>query len=242
MVGTLLPMQEAWVLSLVKELGSPMPQGAAKNLGEKIKVKRVRMAPTLSCMMASSGLHSQSYGFSSSHVWMWELDYKEGWAVKNWYFWTVVLEKTLESPLDYKEIQPVKPKGNQACMFIVRTDAEASIVWPPDAMSRFIGEDPDARKDWRQEEKGMTEDGMVEWHHWLKGHQFEQDTGVGDGQGSLVYCSPWGGRELDMTERLNNNLKLLENNGYISLCYALYPCCWSVLLTLNIKINIRKKE
>ena len=104
------------------------------------------------------------------------------------------------------------------------------------------GKDPDTRKDWRQEEKGMTEDEMVEWHHWLKGHQFEQDTGVGDGQGSLVYCSPWGGRELDMTERLNNNLKLLENNGYISLCYALYPCCWSVLLTLNIKINIRKKE
>ena len=122
------------------------------------------MAPTLSSMMAplfvNKGLHSQSYSFSSSHVWMWELGYKEGWALKNWYFWTVVLEKTLESPLDCKEIQPVNLKGNQACIFIVRTDAEADnpVLWPPDAMSWLIGEDPDAGKDWRQEEKEVTED------------------------------------------------------------------------------------
>ena len=121
---------------------------------------------------ANKGPSSQSYGFSSSHVWMWELDYKESWAPKNWCFWTVVLEKTLESPLDCKEIQPVHPKGDQSWVFIVRTDVEAetSILWPPDAKSWLIGKDPDARKDWGQEEKGTTEDEMVWWHHRLKGH------------------------------------------------------------------------
>ena len=115
----------------------------------------------------------QGYGFSSSHVWMWELDYKESWASKNWCFWTVVLEKTLESPLDSKEIQPVYPKGNQRWIFIGRTDAEAEtpIRWLPDVKNWLLGKDPDAGKDWRQEEKGMTEDEMVGWHHWL-GHEF----------------------------------------------------------------------
>ena len=110
-----------------------------------------------------------------NHVWMWELDYKESWAPKNWCFWTVVLEKTLESPLDCKEIQPVHPKGNQSWIFIGRTDAEAEapILWPPDAKSWLIWKDPDAGKDWRQEEKGMTEDKMVGWHYWLDGHEFE---------------------------------------------------------------------
>ena len=114
---------------------------------------------------------SQSYGFSSGHIWMWELDYKESWAPKNWCFWTVVLEKTLESPLDCKEINP---KGNQSRVFIGRTDAEAEapILWPPDAKNWFIRKDPDAGKDWRWE-KGMTEDEMVGWHHWLDGHEFE---------------------------------------------------------------------
>ena len=112
-------------------------------------------------------MSSQYYGFSSSHVWMWELDYKESWALKNWYFSTVVLEKTFESPLDSKETQPVRPKGNQYWIFIGRTDAEAetSIFWPLDVKNRLIGKDPDAGKDWRQEEKGMTENEMVEWHH-----------------------------------------------------------------------------
>ena len=112
---------------------------------------------------------SQSYGFSSSHVWMWELDYKESWAPKSWCFWTVVLEKMLESPLDCKEIQPAQPKGNQFWIFIRRTDAEAEtpIIWPPDAKSWLIWKDPDAGKDWTQEEKGMTEDEMTEWHHWV---------------------------------------------------------------------------
>ena len=113
--------------------------------------------------------------FSSTHVWMWELDYKESWAPKNWCFWTVVLEKTLESALDCKEIQPVHPKGNQSWIFIGRTDAEAEtpILWPPDVKSWVIGKVPDAGKVWRQEEKGMTEDEMVGWHHGLNGHEFE---------------------------------------------------------------------
>ena len=125
--------------------------------------------------IADKGLYSQSYGFSSSHVWMWELDHNESWAPKNWCFWTMVLEKTLESPLDYKEIKPVNPKGNQSWIFIGRTDAEAEapIFWPPDVKNWLIGKDPDAGKDWRQEEKGTTEHEMVEWHHQFDGHEFE---------------------------------------------------------------------
>ena len=147
---------------------------------------------------------SQSYGFASSHVWMWELDYKESWAVKNWCFWTVVLEKTLESPLDLKEIQPVHPKEDESWVFIGRTDvkAEIPILWPPDAKNWLIGKDPDSGKDWRQEEKGTTEDETVGWNHWLDGHRFEWAPGVGDGQGSLVCCSPWGHKELDTTKWL----------------------------------------
>ena len=115
---------------------------------------------------------SQGYGFSSGHAWMWELDFKESWALKNWCFWTVVLEKTLESPLDCKEIQPVHPKGDQSWVFIGRTDFEAAtpILWPPDVKSWLIGKDPDAGKDQGQEEKGTTEDELVGWHHRLNGH------------------------------------------------------------------------
>ena len=154
---------------------------------------------------ANKGPSSQSYGFSSSHVWMWELDYKESWAPKNWCFWDVVLEKTLESPLDCKEIQPVHAKGNQSCIFTGRTDAEADspILWPPDAKNGLVGKDPDAGRDWRQEGKGMMQDEMVGWHHWLGGHEFEQAPGDGDGQGGLTCCSPWGRKESDTTEQLN---------------------------------------
>ena len=125
---------------------------------------------------------------------MWELDHKESWVSKNWYFWTAVLEKTLESPLDCKEMQLVHPKGNQSWIFIGRTDAkvEAPILGPPDVKNWLIGKDPDAVKDWRREEKGMTEDEMVGWHHRLIGYEFEQAPGVDDGQGSLACCSPWG--------------------------------------------------
>ena len=144
---------------------------------------------------------------------MWELDYKESWASKNWCFWTVVLEKILESPLDCKEIKPVNPKGNQSWMFIGRTDAKAEtlILWPPDVKNWLIWKDPDAGKDWRWEEKGTTKVEMVRWHHRLNGHEFEQALGVGDGQGSLVCCSPWGPKESDTTERLN------RTNWYSSL-------------------------
>ena len=135
---------------------------------------------------------------------MWELDYKESWAPKNWCFWTMVLEKTLESPVVFKEIKPVHPKGNQSWIFIGRTDAEAKtpILWPPDAKNWLIWKDPDAGKDWRQE-KGMTEDEIVGWHHQLDGHEFEQALGVADGQGTLVCCSPWGCKESETTEWLN---------------------------------------
>ena len=124
---------------------------------------------------ANKGPSIQSYGFSSSHVWMWELDYRESWVPKNWCFWAVVLEKILESPLDCKEIQSVHPKGDQSWVFIGSTDVEAEtpILWPPDEKNWLIGKDPDAGKDWRQEEKGTTEDEMVGWHHRLDGHEFE---------------------------------------------------------------------
>ena len=136
---------------------------------------------------------------------MWELDYKESWAPKNWCFWTVVLEKTLESPLDCKEIQSVHPKGNQSWISIERTDVEAEgpIIWPPVGKSWLTGKDPDAGKDWRWEEKGMTEDEMVGWHHRLDGREFEQALGVGDWQGSLACCSLWDCKESNTTEQLN---------------------------------------
>ena len=133
--------------------------------------------------------------FSSSHEWMWELGYREGWALKNWCFWTVVLEKTLESPLDCREIQPVHPKGDQFWVFIGRTDVEAEtpVLWPLDAKSWLIWKDPDAGKDWGQEEKGMTEDEMVGWHHQLDGHGVGWTPGVGDRQGGLACCGSWSG-------------------------------------------------
>ena len=154
---------------------------------------------------ANKGLSSQGYGFPSAHVWMWQLDCEESWAPKNWCFWTVVLEKTLESPLDCKEIQAVHPKGDQYWVFIGRTDVEAEtpILWLPDVKSWLIWKDPDAGKDWVQEEKGTTEDEMVGWHHRLNGHGFGWTPGVGDGQGGLACCDSWGRKELDMTEQLN---------------------------------------
>ena len=124
---------------------------------------------------ANTSPTSQSYGFSCSHVWMWELDYKENWASKNWCFWTVVLEETLESLLDCKEIKQVHPKGNQSWIFIGRTDAEAPILWPPDTKNWLIWKDFSAGKDWRQEEKRMTSDKMVGWHHRLNGHELVMD-------------------------------------------------------------------
>ena len=144
------------------------------------------------------------YGFSCGHVWMQELNCEESWAPKSWCFWTVVLEETLESPLDSKEIQLVHPKGNQSWIFIGRTyaEAESPILWPPHVKSLLIGKDPDAGKDWGQEDKGMTEDEMAGWHHWLNGNGFGWTPGFGDGQGSLACCGSWGCKELDTTEQL----------------------------------------
>ena len=153
---------------------------------------------------ANKGPSSQGYGFSSGHIWMWELDYKESWELKNWCFWTVGLEKTLESPFDCKEIQPVHLKGDQSWVFFGGSDVEAEtpVLWPPDAKSWLIWKDPDAGKDWGQE-KGTIEDEMVGWHHWLNGHGFGWAPGVGVEQGGLACCSSWGCKELDATERLN---------------------------------------
>ena len=140
------------------------------------------------------------YGFES-----WK---KESWGLENWCFWTVVLEKTLESPLDCKEMKPVNPKVNQSWIFIGRTDAKAPMLWPPCVKSQLIGKEPDAGKGWRQEEKGVEYDEMVGCHHWLNGHEFEQTLGDGEGQERLACCSPWGQKELDTVERLNNNSKI----------------------------------
>ena len=131
--------------------------------------------------------------------------HKESRVPKNWCFWTVVLEKTLERPLDWMEIKPVNPKGNQPWIFFGRTDAEAEtpILRPPDTKNRLIGKDPDVGKDWRREKKGITEDEMIGWHHWLDRHESEQALGVGDGQGSQACCSPWGHKQSGMTEWLN---------------------------------------
>ena len=193
---------------------------------------------------ADKGPSSQSYGFSSSHLWTWVLDHKESWAPKNWCFWTVVLEKTLESPLDCKEIQPVHTKGYQSWIFIQRTDSEtkAPILWPPDAKKWLMWKYPDAGKDWRQEEKGMTEDEMVGWHHWLNGHEFEQAPGVGDGQGSLACCSPWGHKELDMTEQLNStqlNSELIRSPPPI---YSWNSRTWTSLRYTDNIFNTVKKN
>ena len=136
---------------------------------------------------------------------MWELDCEESWSPKNWCFWIMVLEKTLESPLDCKEIQPVHPKRDQSCVFIGRTDAEAEtpILWPPHAKSWLIGKDSDAGRDWGHEEKGTTEDEIAGWHHRLNAHEFGWTPGVGDGQGGLECCDSWGSKKSDKTERLN---------------------------------------
>ena len=140
------------------------------------------------------------YGFSSSHVWMWELDHKQGWALKNWCFQLVVLEKTLDSPLDIKEIKPVNTKGNQPWILFGRSDAEveAPILWPPDVKSWLTGKDSDAGKDWGQEEKGAAKNEMVRWHHQLNGPEPEQVPEDGEGRGSLVCCSPWSCKEFEM--------------------------------------------
>ena len=169
---------------------------------------------------ANKGPSSQGYSFSSSHVWMWELDCEESWALNNWCFWTVVLEKTLESPLDCKEIHPVHSEGDQPWDLFGGNDAEAEtpVLWPPHAKSWFIGKDSDAGRDRGQEEKRTTEDEMAGWHHRLDGRESEWTPGVGDGQGGLACCDSWGRKESDTTERLN----------WTELMLALWNKLWSI--------------
>ena len=162
---------------------------------------------------------------------MWELDNKKGWVPKNWCYWTMVLESTLESPLDCKEIKPVNPKGNQHWIFIGRTDAEALMLWPPYAKSQLIGKDPDSGKDWRQEEQGMTEDEIVGWHHQLNGHGFDQILRNSERQRSLVCCSPWGCKDSDKTEWLNWT-------EFLNL-YTTWIEKWVLLIMITIVIIIR---
>ena len=154
---------------------------------------------------ANKGPSSQGYGFSSSHVWTWEFDYKERWTRKNWCFWSVVLEKTLESFMDCKKVQSVHSKGDQSWLFFGRNDAktETPVLWPPHVKCWLTGKDSDAGRDWGQEEKGTTEDEMIGWHHRINGHEFEWTPGVDDGQGGLACCDSWGHKESDTTEWLN---------------------------------------
>ena len=174
-------------------------------LGRKVMTNLDSILKSRDITLPTKVLSSQRYGFSSSHIWMWELDYKESWVLKNWCFWTVVLVKTLESPLICKEIQPFHPKGDQSWVFIGRTDVEAETptLWPPDAKSWLIWKDPDAGKDWGQEEKGTTENEMVGWHYHLNGHGSGWTPGVGDRQGGLACCGSWGRKESNTTEQLN---------------------------------------
>ena len=153
----------------------------------------------------NKGRSSQGYDFFSGHVWMWVLDCEESWVPKNLCFWTVVLEKTLESPLNCKEIQSVHPKGDQSWVFFGRNDAKAEtpILWPPDVKNSIMWKDSDAGKDWGQEEKGTTEGEMVGWYYQLDGHEFGWTRGVGDGQAGLSCCSSWVCKQSDMTEWMN---------------------------------------
>jgi len=152
---------------------------------------------------------------------------EEGWVPKNWCFWTVVLEKTLESPLDCKEIQPVHSEGHQPWDFFGRDDAKAEtpVLWPPHAKSWLTRKDSDAGRDWGQKEKGTTEDEMAGWHHWLDGRESEWTPGVGDGQGGLACCDAWGLKESDMTERLIWSNLIWSENTYLRLCSPCFSVC-----------------
>ena len=190
------------------------------------------------------GPFSQSYGFSSSHVWMWELDYKESWAPKNWCFWTVALEKTLESPLDCKEVQLVILKDISPRCSLEGLMLKLKLQYFSHLIQRAHSlEKPNAGKDWRQEEKGTTEEKMVRWHHWLNGHDFERTPGDSEGQGSLVCCSPWGCKDWDTTEqqrKIWNVLQVSLTKSFSQLsdhledaCFHYHGICWPSWSVMN---------
>ena len=191
-------------------------------------------------------------GFSSGHVWVWELDYKESGPPKNWCFWTVVLEKTFESPLDCKRSnQSILKEIDQSWVFIGMTDAEAEtpILWPPHAKSWLIWKDPDSGKNWGQEEKGTTEDEVIGWHHRLDGHGFGWTLEIGDGQGGLVCCGSWGHRESDTTERLNwTELKallgILKKKKVFSISQETWNCkyVWKSLFSPKWEIGYKEDK
>ena len=158
---------------------------------------------------------------------MWELEHEEGWVLKNWCLQIVVLEETLESPSDCKEIKSVSPKGNQSWIFFGKTDVEAPRLWPPNVKSQLIGKDPDAGKDWGQEKKGTTEDELVGWCHQFNGPEFKHTLGAGEGKGSLVCCSPWGRKESDRTEQLNSNSNKVSSSSIT----------WNELEMQTLKLN-----
>ena len=201
------------VIAAIKLRHLLLRRKAVTNLDSLLKNRDITLLTKI-CLVKTMVFPVVIYGCES-----WTIKKAEGWRIdafeqlKNWCFWTVVLEKTLESPFNFKEIQPVNPKGNQSWIFIGKTDAEveAPLLWPLDVKNWLIGEDPDAGQDWRQEEKGTTKDEMVGWHHWLDLHVFEQASGIGDGQGSLACCSSRGCKESDTTEWLNWTEVL--NNG-----------------------------
>ena len=199
----------SWALKSLQIVSAVMKLKDICSLEEKLWQAWIAYSKAETSLCQQS-LYSQSYGFSRGHVRLWVLDCKEGQALKNWCFWIVVLEKTLESSLDSKEIQQVHLEGNQSWIFTGMTDAEAEnpILWPPDGKWWFIGKDADAGRNWRQEEKRVTEDEMVGWNHLLEGHEFGQFLGNSEGQESQSCCCPWGDKESDMTEKQQSLMKL----------------------------------
>ena len=201
-------------------------------LGRKVMTNLDSILQKQRHYFANKGPSGRGYGFSSGHVWMWELDCEESRVQKNWCFWTVVLQKTLESSLDCKEIQPIHSGGDQPWDFFGRNHAkvETPVLWPPHAKSWLIGKDSDTGRDWGQEEKGTTEDEMAWWHHWLDGRESEWTLGVGDGQGGLACCNSWGCKESDTTERLN----WTELNKKVhSWHFAIFFCMSCIFLALH---------
>ena len=193
-----------------------------------------------------TGPSNQGHGFSSGHLWTWEYGCEESWAPKNWCFWTVVLEKTLEGPLHCKEIQPVHSKGDQPWDFFGRNDAKAEtpVLCLPHVKSWLTGKDSDAGRDWGQEEEGTTEDEMAGWHHWLNGHESEWTPGVGDGQGGLACCDSWRRKELDMTERLNwteqTEIRVNIEVSFFVFLHSRKRALWFLLSTIicNIPLSV----